>query len=216
MDKARILVVEDEGIVAADIHDRLVSMGYSVVAVADSGEEALARAAETRPDMVIMDIMLKGAMDGTEAAEKLRSQFKLPVIYLSAYSGGWMLERAKVTEPFGYILKPFEERDLKISIELALHNHRMARERERLEQEREQLIHELREALNKVKTLSGLLPICCYCKKIRDDAGYWNQVEDYISSHTDAAFTHGYCPECYGKVREEAGLPPPPSSSSAT
>ncbi|MEI8342718.1 MAG: PAS domain-containing protein, partial [Verrucomicrobiota bacterium] len=81
--------------------------------------------------------------------------------------------------------------------------------RKNAEEDREKLIQELKTALAEVKTLSGLLPICCSCKKVRDDTGYWNQIEAYISRHSDALFSHGYCPDCIGQVYEEAGLPVP-------
>jgi PAS domain S-box-containing protein len=132
--KAQIMVVEDEGIVALDLQSRLQSLGYGVPAVASSGEEAIARAAENRPDLVLMDIKLKGEIDGVEAAEQIRARFQIPVIYLTAYADEATLQRARVTEPFGYILKPFEERELSATIEMALYRHdveRRSRESER-------------------------------------------------------------------------------------
>lgn len=125
MEKSRIMVVEDEGIVAMDIKNTLKSLGYDVVAVAASGEEAIEKATETRPDLALMDIRLKGDMDGVEAAEKLNDRFDIPVVYLTAYSDEHTLHRAKVTEPFGYILKPFEKRELYTAVEMALYKHKM-------------------------------------------------------------------------------------------
>jgi CheY-like chemotaxis protein len=210
---AKILVTEDEGIVAADIEDRLRSLGYHVTATCSSGAEALQRIEETRPDLVLMDIMIQGDMDGIETARHVREDFGIPVIFLTAYSDDATFERAKITEPFGYLLKPFEERELRTNIEMALYKHAMEKERDRL-------VDELKEALNAVKLLSGLLPICASCKKIRDDNGYWSEVENYISQHSDADFTHGYCPDCanrmlegYLKDRESSqGSPPSPAA----
>ena len=125
MAKAQILVVEDESIVAKDIQHRLRALGYHIPAVASSGEEALKKAEVTRPDLVLMDIRLKGAMDGVATAEELRRQFNIPVVYLTAYADNDTLQRAKLTEPFGYILKPFEERELLTCIEVALYKHQM-------------------------------------------------------------------------------------------
>jgi diguanylate cyclase (GGDEF)-like protein/PAS domain S-box-containing protein len=125
MAKTQILVVEDEHIVAKDIQSRLQGLGYHIPAVASSGEEALQKAEETRPDLVLMDIRLKGTMNGVEAAEELRRRFNIPVVYLTAYADNHTLQRAKVTEPFGYILKPFEERELYTCIEVALYKHQM-------------------------------------------------------------------------------------------
>ena len=127
MATAKILVVEDEGIVALDIKHRLEGLGYAVPAIAFAGEEAINTAAEIHPDLVLMDIQLKGQMDGVEAAEQLRARFDIPVIYLTAYADEKTLQRAKITEPFGYILKPFEEQELSINIEVALYKHQMER-----------------------------------------------------------------------------------------
>jgi diguanylate cyclase (GGDEF)-like protein/PAS domain S-box-containing protein len=125
MAKVRILVVEDERIVSMDLQQRLKTMGYEVAGAAVSGEEAIAKAEALRPDMVLMDIMLDGPMDGIQAAEVVRGRFGIPLIYLTAYADSATLQRAKVTEPFGYVLKPFEERELHGHIEIALYKHRM-------------------------------------------------------------------------------------------
>jgi hypothetical protein len=125
MASARILVVEDERIVAKDLQSQLEKLGYAVPGVAASGAEALQKAAETRPDLVLMDIRLKGKMDGVETSQLVRDQFHIPVIYLTAYADENTLKRAKITEPFGYIVKPFEERELRTNIEIALYKHRM-------------------------------------------------------------------------------------------
>jgi diguanylate cyclase (GGDEF)-like protein/PAS domain S-box-containing protein len=121
----RILIVEDETIVALDLKSSLTLLGYSVVGTASSGEEAIAKANETHPDLALMDIILKGEMDGVQAAEAIRSQLDIPVIFLTACADESTLERAKVTEPFGYLLKPFEERELHGHIEVALYKHRI-------------------------------------------------------------------------------------------
>jgi CheY-like chemotaxis protein len=125
MQKIRILVVEDETIVSLDIQNRLRMLGYEVVGAAVSGEEAIEKAGLHRPDLVLMDIMLDGNMDGIAAAERIRGRLHIPVIYLTAHADTYTLHRAKVTEPFGYILKPFEERELHGHIEIALYKHRM-------------------------------------------------------------------------------------------
>lgn len=190
---AKILVTEDEGIVAADIEDRLKRLGYDVIGTVDTGEAALKKVGEIQPDLILMDIMIKGDIDGIEAATRIREAYDIPVIFLTAYSDDPTFERAKITEPFGYLLKPFEERELRTTIEIALYKHRM-------EKEREKLITELRAALTKVKVLTGLLPICASCKKIRDDQGYWSEVENYIRERSEAEFTHGFCPDCADRL----------------
>ncbi|MBW1740452.1 MAG: PAS domain S-box protein, partial [Deltaproteobacteria bacterium] len=125
MAKTQILVVEDKGIVAEDIQRSLQALGYGVSGVASSGEEAIKKAEETRPDLVLMDIMLQGELDGIEAADQIRSRFNIPIIYLTAYADDKTLERAKITEPFGYIIKPFEDRELHTTVEMALYKHEM-------------------------------------------------------------------------------------------
>ncbi|WP_196297002.1 response regulator [Methanosarcina barkeri] len=127
--EGRILVVEDEHIVAMGIKKMLKNLGYTVTGVASSGKDAISKAESTFPDVVLMDIMLKGDMDGVEAAKEIREKFDVPVVYLTAYSDSKILERAKKTEPFGYIVKPFDEKDLHSSIEVALHKHRKEKEK---------------------------------------------------------------------------------------
>lgn len=125
MVRSKILIVEDESIVALNIKNRLEGLGYAVVATISSGESAIEAAAKNRPDLVLMDIKLKGKIDGIEAAGQIRSRFQIPVVYLTAYTDDETLNRAKLTEPYGYILKPFESRDLCTTIEIALYKHQM-------------------------------------------------------------------------------------------
>jgi PAS domain S-box-containing protein len=125
MVSARLLVVEDESIVARDIQNRLRNLGYDVPAVVAYGDRAVEMADELRPDLVLMDIFLKGEMDGIKAAELIRARHDIPVIFLTAFADPGTLQRAKVTEPFGYVLKPFEERELLTAIEMALYKHGM-------------------------------------------------------------------------------------------
>jgi CheY-like chemotaxis protein len=129
MAEGRILIVEDEHIVAMGIKRMLKSLGYTVTGVASSGEDAISKAESTFPDIVLMDIMLKGDMDGVEATREIKARFDIPVVYLTAYSDNNILERAKITEPFGYIIKPFDEKDLYSSIEVALHRQRKEKEK---------------------------------------------------------------------------------------
>jgi PAS domain S-box-containing protein len=125
MANAQILVVEDESTIATTIQDILESFCYAVPAIVCSGEEAIQKVAELQPDLVLMDIRLQGSMDGVEAVEKIRSDFNIPVIYLTAYIDDMTVQRAIITEPFGYIQKPFEASELHIAVELALYKHRM-------------------------------------------------------------------------------------------
>lgn len=189
-------MVEDEAIVAADIQDRLISLGYEVAAWVDTAEEAIAMATELKPDLVLMDMTLKSEMPGTEAASYIRTHLRLPVIYLTASSSMQVFERARNTDPFGYIIKPFEEAMLKANIDIALYKHRT-------ERERDELIARLQSALAEVKTLSGLIPLCAYCKSVRNDQDYWQSVEHYVRSHSSANFTHCICPSCREKFQRD-------------
>ncbi|HMK46954.1 MAG TPA: response regulator [Methanocella sp.] len=121
----KILVVEDEYIVAMDLQNRLTSLDYDVPGIASSGKEAIEKASLMQPDLILMDISLGGEMDGIEAGAKIKELYNIPVIYITAYADARTLQRAKVTEPFGYILKPFEEREILTNIEMALYKHRM-------------------------------------------------------------------------------------------
>ncbi len=140
MTKANILVVEDEGIVAQEIKSRLERLGYAVCGIVHSGVKAIEAADELRPNLVLMDIKIKGDMDGIEAAGEIKTRFNIPVIYLTAYTDEETLKRAKAMEPFGYIVKPFEERNLMVAIEIALHRHKS--EKERLYREKLQAVLE--------------------------------------------------------------------------
>ncbi len=127
MKKKQILIVEDERVEADDIKMILEKVGYAVCGIAFSGEEAVKKAEEMQPDLVLMDIVLKGEMDGIEAASIIRSRFDIPIVYLTAYADKKILDQAKITEPFGYILKPFDDKDLYTNIETALYKHEMGK-----------------------------------------------------------------------------------------
>jgi two-component system, cell cycle response regulator len=124
MSLPRILVVEDEAIVAKDIENALHILGYSVPAIAASGEAAIEKAEALHPDLVLMDIRLKGPIDGVRAASEISGRLGIPIVYVTAHADEPTLRRAKITQPFGYVVKPFDERDLHAAVELALHRHR--------------------------------------------------------------------------------------------
>ena len=123
MSNKKILIVEDESIIAEDISDSLISLGYRITDIVYSGEEAIQSATRLRPDLVLMDVNLQGEIDGITAAEEIRSRFQIPVVYLSAYADENTLRRVNSTKPFGYIVKPFEEKNLHTTIQIALHRH---------------------------------------------------------------------------------------------
>lgn len=125
MDQVKILVVEDEVIVARTIASQLNQLGYMVTGTASSGKVAIAKATETKPELVLMDIILKGDMDGIAAATYIREQLDIPVIFLTAYGDDDTLQRAKLTQPFGYVVKPFTSKDLRIAVEIGLLKHKL-------------------------------------------------------------------------------------------
>ncbi len=319
MKERKILIVEDEVVVSTDLKIKLKRIGYDIVGCLRYGEEALEKAEETGAEMVIMDINLKGPMDGTEAAGMISEKLGIPIIFLTAYSDQDTIVKAKKSSPFGYLRKPVRLEDLTISLEIAFYKYDMEKklqeseirfrtvadytrnwetwinqddimeymspsclritgytrqeflenpdllydiietdesksnlknhnrntedplhlefmirnksgelrwiehvcqpvfspsgefmgrrgsntditQRKQAEQTREDLITELEDALEKVKTLKGMLPICCSCKKIRDDEGYWNQIETYMSQHSEVEFSHSICPDCAKKL----------------
>lgn len=121
--RAHILIVEDESLVADDLEQRLIKLGYRSVGIVDTGEAAVTQALELRPDLVLMDIRLKGPLDGIEAAGQLRVPHRIPVVFLTSHADQGTLERAGLSEPFGYLTKPFQERDLHATLEMALYRH---------------------------------------------------------------------------------------------
>lgn len=123
MASARILIVEDEILIARHIERTLCQLGYEVTGIAQDAVMALQKATEMRPDLVLMDIVIQGEMDGVAAAEQIRDRWQIPVVYLTAYADENTFERAKPTQPFGYLLKPFNEHELRIAVELALFRH---------------------------------------------------------------------------------------------
>ena len=157
MSQKKILIVEDESIIAEDISDSLISLGYRITGMVYSGEEAIEAAAKCRPDLVLMDVNLQGEIDGITAAAEIRSRFQIPVVYLTAYADENTLRRVNATKPFGYIVKPFEEKNLHTTIQLALHRH----EYDSLTNlpNRSLLREQLNQVLEKQKELPAMIPV---------------------------------------------------------
>ena len=126
--KTNILIVEDESIVAKDIQHSLVKLGYTVVGIASSADKALEILRTEEPGIVLMDIMLKGELNGIQTAEIIRKQYAIPVIFLTAYADESTLAKAKTSEPYGYIIKPYKEIDLQTAIEMATYKHQKEQE----------------------------------------------------------------------------------------
>jgi signal transduction histidine kinase len=123
MSLSKVLIVEDESITALDIEDILSSLGYLVIGIVESGAEAIAAAERKQPDLILMDINLKGQMDGVEAAREIQSRFQIPVVYLTAFGDEVTLQRTALTEPYGYILKPIHANDINATIKMAIARH---------------------------------------------------------------------------------------------
>ncbi len=135
MEKAKILIVEDEAIIAMEIENQLQSLGYEETSIVDTSEKAIEKAEEDKPDLILMDIRIKGEMDGIDTAEEIRNKFGIPVIFSTAYLDEERIERAKITMPFGYVLKPIQKRDLKVTLEMALYVSKADTERRKAELE---------------------------------------------------------------------------------
>ncbi len=155
MTQTNILIVEDEGIIALDLKNKLENLGYRVTGLAASGEEAVEQAIQTPPDLILMDIRLKGKMNGIETAERIRARVDAPIVYLTAYADCDTLERAKITDPFGYILKPFDDQSLRSIIEMALYKHPI-----------EAALQESRE---RYRLVSELTSDFAYCVRVEPD-----------------------------------------------
>ena len=160
MNQCTILIVEDEAIVAMDIEERLAGMGYQPAGRASRGDQALALAEHTRPSLILMDIRLRGEMDGIETAEEIRKRYHIPVIFLTAYSEDATLDRAKLAEPYGYILKPFEDRELRSAIEIALYKHHAEEEIRRLNRLYD-VLSQVNQAVVRTRSREELLPEVC-------------------------------------------------------
>jgi AmiR/NasT family two-component response regulator len=188
--QVRVLIAEDEYLVSEMIRGLLEASGYAIAALATNGHDAVELTQTFLPDVVLMDIGLPD-MDGIEAAQRIQERCPTPIVILSAYDTPALVERAKRSEVGvgAYLIKPPNKREMERAITIA---------RARFDDltALRRLNAELQAALDQVKTLRGMLPICASCKKIRDDQGYWTEVEIYMLEHSEADFTHGICPDC--------------------
>ncbi len=320
-ENTNIMIVEDESIEAMSIQNRLEKLGYSISIIVSSGWKAIQETKRTKPDAILMNIKLKGEMDGIEAAARITEIIDIPIIFITAYADKPTLARARDIGPFGYLIKPIDTTELQATIEMAIYKHKMESmlkeseerfrafadytydweywiapdgsliyispscerisrykttefledpallekivhledrqlfsrhlregsekdmplsiefrittkggeirwighvcqlvrngkgynlgrrvsnrditERKKAEELREKLIIDLQDAANKIKTLSGYLPICSSCKKIRNENGCWSELEVFISNHSDAEFSHSLCEDCAKKL----------------
>lgn len=187
----RVLLADDEALILDLIEAEVVSTGMKVVGRASDGRHAVELAGRLQPDVILMDITMPD-MDGIAAAAAIQACRPTPVVILTAHSGSDMVAEAIAAGVGAYLVKPPAGAEISRAAEVAIARHGdLMRLR--------QINDELAQALAEVKILKGLLPICSWCKKIRDDRGYWESVEEYIQQHTGARFTHSLCPDCCQK-----------------
>lgn len=199
---ARILLVEDEAVIAMATEDRLHSLGHTVVGCAATGDEAEAIADAERPDLALMDINIRGNRSGVEVAASLLERFGIPSIFVTAYSDADTVAAATQATPLGYLVKPYEDREIAAAIQVALYKAQRDAELARYRRELEERNASLQAALADIKVLSGLLPVCAWCNDVRNDDGYWESVYGYLARASDLRVTHGICPTCAGKMTE--------------
>jgi DNA-binding response OmpR family regulator len=184
--KDAILVVDDQPTNLRVLLSFLQAHNFQIY-IADSGERALSILSKVCPDIVLLDVMMP-ELDGFETCRRIKADPRLsciPVIFMTALDSVEDKVEGFAAGGVDYITKPFQQAEVLARIR----THIMLRKRER----------QLEQALAEIKTLSGILPICAYCKQIRNDQGYWQQVEEYLSQHSKAMFSHGICPSCYQK-----------------
>jgi DNA-binding response OmpR family regulator len=201
----KVLVTDDDPQILQLTATILRKAGYEVLQ-ASTGEECLEAVRAHHPDVVLLDVMLP-VLTGIEVCGQIKADKTLQDIFVILVSGVHVSSEYQAdgldVGADGYIIKPISNKELIARVDSVVRIKRAEDALREKEKEQQKLISELQEALAEIKTLKGFIPICASCKKIRDDEGYWNQLETYISEHTDAVFSHGICPECAEKYREE-------------
>lgn len=190
-----VLIAEDDFFVSEIIQKYLEELSYKVLGKASDGGKAVDMTCSLHPDVVLMDIKMPD-MDGLEATQEIYKTHPTPVVILSAYDTPDLVEKAGVAGVGAYLVKMPSAKEIDRAIIIAIARFDDMMQLRSFNTEMRNRNEELKVALDRVKVLSGMLPICCNCKKIRDDEDYWHDVADYITSHSDAEFTHGICPDC--------------------
>ncbi len=188
----RVLIVDDDALVLETVQRTLEQLHYTVAGRAMNGVQAIEMVPALTPDIVLMDIQMP-ELDGIAAAHRIQEQCPTPVVILTAHDSPELVDRAQTAGVMAYLIKPPNAANLGSIIPVA-----MARFREI--QALKRLNVELQDALDQVRQLQGMLPICAQCKKIRDDDGYWHQIESYIRDHSEAVFSHSICPDCFREL----------------
>ncbi len=194
-----VLIAEDDFIISETIQTELEQLGYNVLGKAPDGRQAVNMTKSLQPDVVLMDIKMPD-MDGLEATEKISQTCPTPVVILSAYDTADLTKQAGDAGAGAYLVKMPTAREIERAIIIATVRFENTMRLQHLNNEMQNRNEELQAAFDRVNVLSGMLPICCNCKKIRDDDHYWHEVAGYIREHSDAEFTHGICPDCAKKL----------------
>lgn len=206
----KILIVDDDSTSQNLLKGILEKDGYSKIQLSSSGEDALDLIGKEPPDLILLDIFMPG-IAGYEVCKRVRTNESTANIPILMVTGGAVEADEATTKSFkagatDFITKPIRAIELLSRVKASLiikQNHDQLidelKRRLQAEKEREKLIIDLRQTIQQVKKLSGLLPICSYCKQIRDDKGYWNQIEEYLRDHSEADFSHSICPGCAKK-----------------
>ena len=193
--QVKVLIAEDNFLVGEMIQGVAEDAGCVVVGRATDGRQAVEMTTELHPDVVLMDIKMPD-LDGIEAAEIIQIRCPTPVVILTAYDTPEMVKAAGAAGVGAFLAKPPKARELGQAIVIAKARFGDLLSLRRTNDALQRRTKELEEALAKIKTLRGLIPICASCRKIRSDKGFWQQLEDYLAEHSEADFTHGICPEC--------------------
>lgn len=191
----KILVVEDELLVKSAIKRVLKKMGHTVIGEASNGKDGIEKAIELSPEVILMDISME-VMDGIEAAAIIQKKKPTPIVFLTSHESENQLEEAIRAGASYYLTKPPKSADLNRALLVALARHNDLKKLNKVNEELEIKTTQLKQALDELKIMKGIIPICSNCKKIRDDKGYWNILETFIEKHSDALFSHSVCPEC--------------------
>jgi two-component system, response regulator PdtaR len=191
----RVVIADDQDTMSELIRRQLVKIGHTIIGKAKNGREAVDLTLLLKPDIVLMDIEMP-EMDGLEAAKQIQEKCPRPVVLLTGHDDPEMVRKASHVGVGAYLMKPPQAPELERAMIIAVSRFADLMELRRLN-------IELQSALDNVKVLSGLLPICASCKKIRDDKGYWEAVETYFKKHTEIEFSHGLCPECISTLYPE-------------
>jgi len=201
----KVLVVDDDDVILLLSTTLLGKAGYEVLA-ASTAKECLEIVQTHHPDIILLDVMLPD-MTGIEVCKQIKSDKSLEDIFVILASGIQVSSEHQAegldTGADGYIIRPISNKEFLARVQAGERIKRAEDALREKEKQQQALISQLKEALAEIKTLKGYIPICASCKKIRDDEGYWNQLEIYISKHTDAVFSHGLCPECAEQYRAQ-------------